>query len=69
MGGDLPYPPTHPEGYRAVRDLPEPAPERGPRYTAPAPPPADLGIPVDKWRHMTRAERRALLRAVKRATS
>lgn len=35
----------------------------GPRgYTAPAPPPAELGFDLAKWNRMSRAERRAVLR-------
>jgi len=67
---ELPYPPTHPMGHRAqvaVHGGDSRPTERGPRHTAPAPPPPELGFDLDKWRHMSRAERRAVLRAGRRA--
>lgn len=44
----------------------EPQPVPGPRYTAPVPPPADLGFDLAKWNRMSRAERRAVLRYAKK---
>jgi hypothetical protein len=35
-------------------------------YTPPKPPPAELGVDIDKWRHMNRAQRRAAIRAGRR---
>jgi hypothetical protein len=44
----------------------EPEPAKGPRYTAPAPPPPELNFDLAKWNRMSRAERRAVLRYAKR---
>lgn len=41
-------------------------PERRPSYTAPAPPPAELGFDLAKWNRMSRTERRAVLRYAKK---
>jgi len=40
----------------------------GPRYTPPAPPPADMPIDPDKWRALDRTTRRALVREHRRVT-
>jgi hypothetical protein len=39
---------------------------KGPSYTPPVPPPAELGFDIDKWNRMPRAERRAVLRFAKK---
>jgi len=52
--------------YRMPPPMPVEA-TRGPSYTPPTPPPAELGFDVDKWNRMSRAERRAVLRFAKRS--
>lgn len=41
-------------------------PGHGPRYTAPVPPPVELGFDLVKWNQMSRVERRAVLRYAKK---